>query len=248
MEWVALGTVVQLLADLVVGVRLLALARRTRKLPEAAFGLAFVLLGGVGYPLSIAARSGAVASPELAGTLLAAGLLAQNAGCAALYVFLWRVFRSRETWALPLVALALGTLAWSVPGEFLTDRFWGGVDGGLFYWIGLAARAGAFVWATAESLRYHARLRRRLRLGLADAVVADRFLLWSIASGAVLLAFAVFSGARILGVDPTGSSLVLGATSAGGLVAGITLWLAFLPPRAYLAWVARRHGEEPVRA
>jgi hypothetical protein len=246
MGWLAVGTLVQLLADLVVGVRLLALARRTRKLPETAFGVALVLLGGVGYPLSIAARSGVVDAPSTAGTLLALGLLAQNAGCAALYVFLWRVFRPRAAWALGIVGVALGTLAWSVPGEFLTDGFWGGIDGGFFYWAGLGARAGAFVWATAESGLYHARMRRRLALGLADPVVTDRFRLWTIASASVLAAFAVFSAARASGIDPTTSPVVLGATSAGGLVAGVTLWLAFMPPRAYLARITRgRRAVEP---
>lgn len=240
MGWLAVGTIVQLVADLAVGLRLLALARRTRRLPEAAFGCAFVLLGGVGYPLAIVARAGLVDSPERAGTLLALGLLAQNAGCSALYVFLWRVFRPREAWSLPLVGLAAGVLAWSVPGELFTDGFWGGIDGGFFYWIGLAARAGAFVWATAESLVFHARLRRRLRLGLVEPVLVDRFRLWSIASGAVLVAFAVFSAGRLAGVNAATSPWVLGATSLGGLVAGAALWLAFLPPRAYLRWVVHR--------
>lgn len=240
MGWLALGMIVQLLADLVVGVRLLALARRTRKLPETAFGVACVLLGGVGYPLSIAARAGLVESPQLAGLLLAAGLLAQNAGCAALYVFLWRVFRPGEAWGLALVGVAIGTLAWSVPGEFLTDGFWGGIDGGFFYWAGLLGRIGAFLWASIESLLYHVRMRRRQKLGLADPVVTDRFRLWAIASMAVLIAFAVFSAARLLAIDPTTSAWVMAATSLGGLVAGVSLWLAFLPPRRYLERVARR--------
>lgn len=245
MGWLAAGSLIQLLANLAVGLRLLALARRTRRLPETAFGLALVLLGGIGYPLSIAARAGLASSPEAAGQMLAVGLLIQNVGCGALYVFLWRVFRPHDVWALALVALAGGVLAWSVPAEFLTDRFWGAIDGGPFYWSGLAARAGTFAWATVEAGLYYTRMRRRLRLGLADPVVTDRFRLWTLTSASALLAFGVFATARLLGIDPPSSPLVMATTSAAGLLAGILLWLAFLPPRAYLERVARRGRHAP---
>ena len=46
-----------LTVSVVVGTRLLLLARRTRKLPELAIGLNFILAGAVGYALLLAAES-----------------------------------------------------------------------------------------------------------------------------------------------------------------------------------------------
>ena len=47
----AIGGVSFILASLVIGLRLLLLARRTRELPEFVIGLALFLMGGLGYPL-----------------------------------------------------------------------------------------------------------------------------------------------------------------------------------------------------
>ena len=55
----------------VVGVRLLLLARRTRRLPELAIGLNFVLAGLIGYGLLIAAESLRVVPPPYDGWALA---------------------------------------------------------------------------------------------------------------------------------------------------------------------------------
>jgi hypothetical protein len=81
-------------------------------------------------------------------------------------------------------------------------------------------------WAFAECGRYHLLLRRRRRLDLADPVVTDRYRLYAV--GWVFW----WSGLEML-TDPVGAPLLglLGASSA------VYIWLAFLPPRAYLARV-----------
>jgi hypothetical protein len=82
MAWLFLGFILQIAACALVGARLLALAHRTRKLPELAFGAGFLLLGVLGQPVAVLARSPLAGSPELAGALLAAGLAAQKSGSA----------------------------------------------------------------------------------------------------------------------------------------------------------------------
>ena len=42
-------------------------------------------------------------------------------------------------------------------------------------------------WMTFEPLAYYTKLRKRLALGLADAVTTDRFRLWGVASLCALL-------------------------------------------------------------
>jgi hypothetical protein len=227
-----LGLLVQIAADALVGVRLLWLAWRTRELPELCMGLCCFLLGGVGLPLSLAIRAGLVAGPETRELWLAGALAIQDLACLALYVATWRVFRVEAEWARALVLVAGLLLAASVPSS--------GSDHGLFYWIGWGARGAAFLWSALESRRYLGLLRRRQALGLADPVVVDRFRLWSICCGAVVLGFLVFLGGRLLALNPAETPAVLATTSLVGLVGGLTLWLAFAPPAAYLRRVEAR--------
>ena len=57
-----------LAVSLAVGTRLLLLARRTRRLPELAMGLNFLLAGFIGYALLVAAGLGAREAVELVRT------------------------------------------------------------------------------------------------------------------------------------------------------------------------------------
>lgn len=227
-----IGAVLMVVADTVVGLRLLAIARRTRRLPEAALGAAFVLLGAIGYPLATAARRGVLPSDEANAGLLAAGFLAQNLGCLAMYVHVARTFRGDAPWASRLAWAAGAAFAISWVGQGLENGFRPGA-GGAAYALGLAVRTGAFAWASWEALRCHAAARRRLRLGLADPVVTNRFLLFGLSSLAVLGAFVAFTIGRIATPDVAESGWVLAATGASGLVAAATTWLAFLPPEAW---------------
>jgi hypothetical protein len=95
------------------------------------------------------------------------------------------------------------------------------------------------LWGAAESLHYWILMRRRLRLGLADPLVVDRFRLWSIGLGAMSLLMASTILAPAVGVDPAAPGWVL-LESLAGLVGAVALWLAFFPSRAYRASVARR--------
>lgn len=225
------GVLVMIAADAVVGVRLLWLARRTRELPELAMGLSCLLLGVLGYPLSIAARRGAsLAGLDPAG-LLAVGLTMQDLACLAIWVATWRIFRPRQRWAAALVATATAAFATSIALR--------GGDGGPLYWLGLAARGGAFAWTACEAWHYSALLARRVPLGLADPVIHDRIRLWAVATTGITAAFIVFAVAKGAGLG-TESPAVLAITSAAGVVAGVALWLAFVPPAAYTRRISAR--------
>jgi len=251
MTWLGLGILVQIVADAVVGVRLLALGRRTRQLPELAFGSACLLLGVVGLPLSIAGRNGAIHDPGLAGVFLATGFAFQDVASFLLFLGTWRIFREGRGWARGLVVLAGLAFIASWIGQALTVGYRGGIDSGFWYEVGFAARAGAFVWAGLESFLYHQLLRRRQKLGLADPVVADRLRLWFLCNAGIVLAFGVFLWARALGLHPAATPWVLATTSLVGIGSGMALWLAFSPPPAYLRWLRARapsqaaSGSEP---
>jgi hypothetical protein len=237
---IGLGFLAMVLANAVVGARLLARARRSRQIPELALGSSFVLMGALGYPLAVAARRGLAGSDAAAGWLLAGALGAQDLGCLGIFVVTWRVFRPESRTAACAVAAAAALFAASLLGHAVTPGFSGARDGGAWYYLGLATRAAGFGWAALESLRYHALLRRRLALGLADPVVTDRFRLWGIATSAIVAGFAIFGFGRLSGGNVAESAPVLAATSLTCLVSGSAIWLAFFPPAAYARRVAAR--------
>ena len=228
------GVLVMIVADAVVGVRLLRLSLRTRRIPELAIGVSLLFLGGIGYPLAVAARNGAAGSPEATADLIGAALACQNLGCAGMAVATAGTFRAGVGWARGLAAAICAVLLGSWLVQLATHDFARPVGTSPAYFVGLAARVLPFVWSAAESWSYYAKLRRRLRVGLGDAAVTDRFRLWATNATCVALAFGVFLAGLLAGTDVATSPWVLALTSLAGLVSGVTLWLAFLPPERYL--------------
>lgn len=161
-------------------------------------------------------------------------------GQSAIALFTWRVFRPGEAWAralaLGFMALLAGVALWQTasPGW----RVYAAEERGA--WNLLPAFSLITLgWAGAESLLYHAKLRRRLALGLADPITTDRLRLWSVS---MLAAFAIalsVQALRFAGVQvtPEVMGLIVGPLC---LVAASAMWLAFLPPRRYVRWVEAR--------
>jgi len=91
-----------------------------------------------------------------------------------------------------------------------------------------------FGWTGGEALRYHRQLTRRLRLGLADPLVAHRFGLWAF-SGALAVTSTLSSlfYAYVLRLPMAATPVAFVAVQLGLFVAAICLWLAFYPPGFY---------------
>jgi len=199
----ALGGLVFVFASILIGIRLLALATRTHRLPELCIGLALLLMGGLGYPLIMTARMAVrLGAPARVGVMAVAVVLL-GVGTLAVGVFNWQVCRPAERWSFwVVVAAALSMLA--CMGLQLVGP---GLEAAAFHNRGLGFRVfllhSALLsgWGAYESLRAWARLRRRLRLGLADAVVTERVLLWGIASVASTIVGGTSTIAGFLGIN-----------------------------------------------
>lgn len=233
----ALGMVVMIVADAAVGLRLIGLALRTRQLPELAIGSAFLLMGGIGYPLTFAARNG-LGGPENLQAMLALAFAVQNLGCLAMAVATWRTFRPDDPRAMAACGLVGALMAVGWGGQLVTGAFspTPGVSG--LYWFDFAGRILPFAWGSAEAWRYYGMQRRRLALGLADPVVTDRFRLWALSASGVTAAFLLFLAAALARVDVAHSLWLAVGIVTGSALSGVCFWLAFLPPRFYL----RRFG------
>lgn len=224
-----------------VGLRLTWLGVRSRLVPELSLGVSYLLFGAVGYPLAAVARASAMAGSPDAGDWLCAALLIQNIGVVAAYVFNWRVFRPGAVGA-SITALAALLLAASWIGHGITPG-WGHAEStGLWYYLGLATRATAFVWGGAEAFSHWTRMRLRVRIGLADAVVTDRVLMWGLSSLIIALGFVAFLVGKLAG-HMNGPAVVLSVSSCG-LAAAVAMTLAFFPPAFYLRWLRGAGGSE----
>ena len=226
------------LVCLLIGLRLLLLSARTRHLPELLVGAGLFLMAGVGYPLSSVARQAPGLAPETREVLGCLGALFVLVGVVANTAFIWLLFRRDVAWARLLLA---GVTLIGV-GLFAAESLGGSwATGSVYFWPWIPSTITLSMgWGFVECARYHGMLRRRLRLDLADPVVTDRFRLYAAATLLGLTANAVgwifwWLGLEMI-TDPLGAPLlgVLGTGSA------VFMWLAFLPPRAYLARVRAR--------
>lgn len=234
-----LGLLVPVLMSLL-SLRLFRLALRTRRLPEMLVGVYFLL---VPFGISLAIRVDRF-DPEWAAAVRATSNALFTLGGVALLLFAWSVFRLDAGWAK--------ALAWG--GSSILVAVWAlGMPAG-FYQAGgtgfllLMPVFASYFWVFFESLRYYGLLRRRRKLGLVDPVLANRFLLFAIWTGSVV-------AITVLGVAGAVAQLLAGSFHDGGglgdpVILGVTrvlcvpiaasIWLIFLAPARYHAWLQRR--------
>ena len=231
---------------LAVSVRLLGLARRSRGLPELLAGLGLLGIGPLGFCVIMA---GVIL---LAGTPLGHGLRILGMGLQALgfvasAVFTWRVFRPSSDAARWLatgfsVSLLVSFIACALdPNRAGELRLHHHLD----FWL----KIGCLAWGALESLRYWRVTQRRVELGLADPLVSASFLAWGVALGSGALGFTlVWAAVFALAPGERLSATVNLVLSLCGVVAAASLYLAFLPPRAYARRFALGAGERKVGA
>ena len=96
-------------------------------------------------------------------------------------------------------------------------------------------------WASFEALSHHSRLRRRIALGLADPVAANRLLLWALAA---LFEWMIYLAAAITILAGRPDGFLTGDAalwvSAFGVAGASCMWFGFFPPQRYQRWVEER--------
>jgi hypothetical protein len=231
-----------ILVALFVAIKTFRLWLRSRGLPELLLTVMLTSAAVLGYPLAIAATR--IPATEMWPIHVGFHFLF-SIGYGCLLLFTLKVFRPKDLWAACLAGLALLLLVVAT-AAFGIEATGGNPRGptklvGLFL-LEAAGVAIAYGWTAFESLHYYGRLRLRLRLGLADVVVANRMLVWGImslaAGGAVIVnVSALLAGSLFTPLTVFVSSLL-------GLVHASCLLLAFHPPRWYEVWLERRHVAE----
>lgn len=222
-----------------VGIRLLLLWTRTRETPELLMGIGVLGIGPLGFGIAMAAVLSAQTLPDLARVLVAIASTTIAIGVGANFVFNWLIYHPRSRLVKGIAYTAIAALGVSIVGDGFTNRF----DPDAWHEPGFGqvrqvAQVGAMLWASAESFGWYRRMQRRVAIGLGDVLVANRFLLWSIGAGTAGLgsAIGILIGV-ITGLPMTDMPAVTLMLSLAGLVAASALWLGFVPPARYVAWV-----------
>jgi hypothetical protein len=172
-----IGMGIQAIVSLVVGIRLMGLARRSRRFPELALSLLTLLMPALGYPLLMTAVGlERLGLPGVAPVVFASLSVIMVAGLMN-YYFTWRVFRPDAIWA----GIVCGLATWLILaplGGIAVHIEMAGIGAGIqnaqiwtfpIILVGLSGMG----WTSVESFRYFLSYRRRLRLGLADAAVCN---------------------------------------------------------------------------
>ena len=229
-----IGVASYCVAALVIGVRLLWLARRTGELPERLIGIAFLSGGGLGYTGLVAASLLSPTAPDAAGVLFYAGWSGMSLAASCLLVFWRRVYHPSLSAARGVVVGGIVLVAVSMVGVFLTGAPGADLASNPWYLAGLVAQGGSYAVNAWASTRYCQLLRRRSTLGLAEPVVANRIQLWSVASWAITLQYSYsITRLTLTGQSSTSGPETMVISSLGLLAAG-TMLLAFFPPPWYL--------------
>ncbi len=220
--------------QLVVGLRLLLLARTSKELPEILLGSNLFLLGVLKFSMLLGLH------------VLDAPVMNVNVWINILYIIShmlfyvtwWRVFRPRSVWAVCLclaagfcltigfvVQLAMG---WDTPAGAWTN--WYHV---LRIWIA----AGAFIWGAIECFTYVYKLRRQISLGLAAPSLALRFGLWGVAQATTfVLALLIFINIEFGSISDTAIHIIWPVIN---FLNGICWWVSFLTPAFVKQWLDR---------
>jgi hypothetical protein len=220
--------------------RLFRVAWRMRSLPELLVGVHF-LLAPIAISLSIRVARFDPAHAEAVRATISAFFAISS---SSLLLFGWRVFRPGLAVAKAVaqggVLLFAGIWAFELAnGVYATSSR-----------LGLRTLSFTpYLWVFAESFYYHRRMRRRLRLGLADAVTTNRFLLFAIWTGGVVAitllgligaALTQLGGAGIHEQELFSNATILTLTRILTLPVAVSIWLSFFPPARYCGWLERR--------
>jgi len=241
---VALGGVgfgVFFLVSLAVGLRLLALATRTHRSPELLIGIGILGIGPTGLGCMLGAAALYQLSPSASRVFTAAALVAVASGSIASCLFNRMVFRAESAGARAWVHAMTALFGVAFGVEIATTRFADPLHPGAGASLVSLLCTLNLLWGAAESIRYWRLMRRRLRLGLADPLVTNRFLLWGLGIGAAGVGSLISLGVQqVVGLSMAELPVLTFSNSLFGLASALLMWVAFLPPAAWRRWVQRR--------
>lgn len=221
------------------GSRLVWQAIRERQLPEGLLGL-FLIAGFGGAGTAMYGLECHRGGDPAGWTIVTVALAFANTGFVAYCMFVRRTFRSESRLAAAAVVLFAAA---SLGGWYLVALTQTFGEQSTPHPVAFVPRLAAMAWAAGESALAYRAHRRRLAIGLADVVVVNRFLLFTLWN--LLLVSAPVTNAILRRLDPEAAVPVFAVLVwVIGTGLGVLTVLVFFPPARYLDWL--RRGSEPV--
>jgi hypothetical protein len=235
-----LGVSIYCLASLVVGARLLLLARRTGERPELLIGMAFVTGGTAGYTLTVASIQLQDSTPELSRTLYYLGMLMLVSGAGCLYRFWQRVYHPGNAKAAALCYAAILAMFVALAAQWATTTASSNLPESNWYRFQLFVQTGAYAINVFANGRFYRTLQRRVAIGLADPIVANRVMLWAAGSAVVVVQYSYTIALVLMAAPGERAAANPAIISALGIAVSVLIVLAFFPPPVYRRFIAER--------
>ena len=220
---------------LIVGVRLFRLGQRTREVPERLLAAMFILSGASYIVYEMANLPGL---ESLWTPLNFAGRVIYIGAPILLAVFTRQVFRPEGPWAAWLVYGIAVLMIGGVGGSALGGDWEGFSISNRWFWLEWAGYTIPFGWAGSEAFAQYRQARRRVRLGLCDPGVCNRYLLWAM-FGAMQVCLSLLLLAQYANYEATSQFTATWDILIGGLeiVSVTVISLVFFPPAFYQRWI-----------
>jgi hypothetical protein len=225
---------------LIAACRLLQLSRKAGERPELMLGINLATTGQWYLLYNAPYFFGLAALPPLIGQgvewIYAMGVIPY-------LLFIRSAFRPGTSWATALVIFATFCLIAGAIASSLGSGFSNSIDdpGYLVEWIGYTIPS---FWICCEGFASHAAAQKRVRMGLCDAIVANRYLLFAcfgLFQTAACAADLLWAHGNSTGAAST--ALATGLLSGTECASVTALWLAFFPPLFYRRWIDGRSAQ-----
>jgi hypothetical protein len=220
---------------LIAGVRLLRLGQRTGQVPEKLLGVAFLFIG---------TSAGLYVLPKflpfesLWTPLNFAGRVCIIPEAVIFALFTWRVFRPAERWGGWLVWGTAILLVIGVGGSAMGGDWEGFSISNGWFWLEWVGYTLPFGWAGSEAFAQYRQARRRVRLGLCDPLVCNRFLLWAL-FGTLQTCLALVLLPQYANYETTNQFTAMWDALYGAIeiTSLVMIGLVFFPPAFYQRWI-----------
>ena len=204
-----------------------------------AFALLTLLAGFAGWVLHVSSRESL--GLERVFAFYIGGEILTWVGCSALFFGTWRFYRPDSAVGIGVASLASGAQLTAVIHLALGGEAIEPCRLALAPMTVIVARAACFAWWGGESIVYYKKMKRRVAIGLADPVVASRFLMLGVAAFCISVCMLTVPATNwILEQAPRETPQVLAGLLVVAGIALVCAYCAFLQPKVYQRIVMRR--------
>ncbi len=155
-------------------------------------------------------------------------------------LFIRSTFRPGCGWATALAIASSLLLIGGAAAASLGGGFSNSIDD-LAYLIEWTGYTIPSIWMCGEGFVAHSAAQKRVRMGLCEPVVANRYLLFAYFGGCQIAACAAdLLWALENSRESASSAFANGLLSATEIASVAALWLVFFPPLAYRRWIKHR--------